>query len=194
MKLYTPEKTFLSLDDYRIAEEVAEFKSEYRDGEVVQINGGTYEQNGIALNWVTGLKVALKGQNYQVRAGDMRLWIPQYRQGVYPDVFVIAGDPIFTENRRDEILNPCLIVEVLSESTEARDRGEKFRYYQSIPECQEYILVSQYETRIEQFIRVSANEWTLRVYDNLEMTVNLEAIALSIPIAEIYEGIAFGGE
>ncbi|MBO9999948.1 MAG: Uma2 family endonuclease [Cyanobacteria bacterium SID2] len=191
MAVSTEGKTLVSLDKYRAAEEISEFKSEYRDGEIVPMTGGTYEYNGIALNWVTCLKVALRGKNYHVRAGDMRLWIPQYRQAVYPDVLVISGAPVFNENRRDEILNPCLIAEVLSDSTEARDRGDKFRYYQSISEFQEYLLVSQYDARVEQFVRVGVNEWSLRVYDDLAMTVQLGAIDLEVAMRDIYEGIAF---
>ncbi|OAB63659.1 hypothetical protein AY599_21810 [Leptolyngbya valderiana BDU 20041] len=193
MEVSTPTPTWVSLDEYRALEEVAEVKREYRDGEIVPMTGGTYEHNSIALNWVTCFKVALRGKNYHVRAGDMRLWIPQYRQAVYPDVFVISGDPVFNENCRDEVLNPCLIVEVLSDSTEARDRGDKFRYYQSIAEFQEYLLVSQYEPRVEQFVRVGVNEWSLRVYDDLAMTVQLGAIDLEVAMRDLYEGVGFEG-
>lgn len=183
----------LSFNEYRALEEVVEIKHEYRNGAIAPMTGGSYEHNGIALNWVTCLKVALRGRDYHVRAGDMRLWIPQYRQAVYPDVLVIQGDPVFNENRRDEILNPCLIVEVLSDSTEARDRGDKFQYYQAIAEFREYLLVSQSEPRVEQFVRVDVNEWSLRVYDDLAMTVKLGAIDLEVSMGEIYEGIVFGG-
>jgi Uma2 family endonuclease len=191
MTVSTPQQTFVSLEDYRAAEEVAEVKSEYRDGEVVPMTGGTYEHNGIVVNWVTSLKIALRDRDYHVRAGDMRLWIPQYRQGVYPDVLVIAGEPVFNENRRDEILNPRLIVEVLSPSTEAKDRGDKFRYYQSIPTLQEYVLVGQSEVRVEQFVRVEANEWLLRVYEGLEATMGLDSLEVKIGMREIYEGVEF---
>jgi Uma2 family endonuclease len=191
MTVSTPQQTFVSLEDYRAAEEVAEVKSEYRDGEVVPMTGGTYEHNGIVVNWVTSLKIALRDRDYHVRAGDMRLWIPQYRQGVYPDVLVIAGEPVFNENRRDEILNPRLIVEVLSPSTEAKDRGDKFRYYQSIPTFREYVLVGQSEVRVEQFVRVEANEWLLRVYEGLEATMGLDSLEVKIGMREIYEGVEF---
>jgi Uma2 family endonuclease len=191
MTVSTPQQTFVSLEDYRAAEEVAEVKSEYRDGEVVPMTGGTYEHNGIVVNWVTSLKIALRDRDYHVRAGDMRLWIPQYRQGVYPDVLVIAGEPVFNENRRDEILNPRLIVEVLSPSTEAKDRGDKFRYYQSIPTFREYVLVGQSEVRVEQFVRVEANEWLLRVYEGLEATMGLDSLEVEIGMREIYEGVEF---
>lgn len=191
MTVSTPQQTFVSLEDYRAAEEVAEVKSEYRDGEVVPMTGGTYEHNGIVVNWVSALKIALRDRDYHVRAGDMRLWIPRYRQGVYPDVLVIAGEPAFNENRRDEILNPRLIVEVLSPSTEAKDRGNKFRYYQSIPTFREYVLVSQSEVRVEQFVRVEANEWLLRVYEGLEATIGLESLEVEIGMREIYEGVEF---
>lgn len=191
MTVSTPPQTFVSLEDYRAAEEVAEVKSEYRDGEVVPMTGGTYEHNGIVVNWVSALKVARRDRDYHVRAGDMRLWIPQYRQGVYPDVLAIVGAPVFNENRRDEILNPRLIVEVLSPSTEAKDRGDKFRYYQSIPTFREYVLVSQSEVRVEQFVRVEANEWLLRVYEGLEATMGLDSLQVEIGMREIYEGVEF---
>lgn len=179
----------ISIDEYRRREEMAQTRHEYRDGEVVPMTGGTYEHNGIALNWVTYLNLGRQDQSYQVRAGDMRLWIPQYQQAVYPDVLVIVGEPRFNGDRRDEILNPCLIVEVLSPSTEARDRGDKFRYYQSIPEFREYLLVHQNEPRVEQFLRRDEKEWSLRLYDRRDTTISLGEISLDISLQEIYQGI-----
>jgi len=91
--------------------------------------------------------------------GDLRLWIPQYRQYTYPDVFLIRGQPVFQEPCTDTILNPCLIVEVLSKFTKDRDRTDKFRYYRSITELQEYVLINQYKTEIEHYTKAEGNSW-----------------------------------
>ncbi len=111
------QQRFYTLEEYRQLEETAEFRSEYRDGEIVPMTGGTINHNRIAINICTFLKFALRGKNAEPFMSDLRLWIPRYRRGTYPDVMVIAGQPIFNEGRNDEVVNPVLIVEVLSHST-----------------------------------------------------------------------------
>ena len=130
--------------EYLAQEEVAQFRSEYRDGVIVPMTGGSINHNQIAGNIYAFLKFRLRRTNWKPYIGDLRVWIPQYRQYTYPDVFLIQGQPAFQEQRTDTVLNPCLIVEVLS-STKDYDRTDKFRYYRSIPEFQEYILVDQYK-------------------------------------------------
>ena len=186
-----PSLTAISIDDYRQRERDGNQRHEYRDGTIEPMTGGTSAHNAIAVSITALLKIGLKGQNYKVRAGDMRLWIPKFREATYPDVMVVAGEIVFSGDRQDEILNPCLIIEILSKSTADRDRGEKFRIYRSIPEFCEYLLVDQYEPRVEQFVRVSPKEWTLALYDRLDEKVQLKSIPLTMAVADIYEEFAW---
>jgi len=135
----TPQYT---LEVYRNLEETAEERHEYHDGEVVAIAGGTLEHSAISGNIYALLKSGLKGTRFKPFNRDLRIWIPDYRRGVYPDVMILEGEPRFHDDRRDEILNSLLIVAVLSRSTEAHDRGDKFFYYRSIPEFAEYLLMN----------------------------------------------------
>ena len=130
-----------TLDEYRELEETAEFSNEYRDGEIVQMTGGSINHSRIIRNLSRVLGNLLEGQPFELFHNDLRLWIPRLRRGTYPDVMVIEGEPVFSEGRTDEILNPIMIVEVLSKSTKDFDREDKFRFYRSIPEFFEYVLV-----------------------------------------------------
>jgi Uma2 family endonuclease len=184
-RYYTPQ-------EYLTQEEVSEFRSEYRDGEIVPMTGGSINHNQIAGNVYAYLKFMLRKTDINPYINDLRLWIPQYRQYTYPDVLLIQGQPIFYEQRTDTILNPCLIVEVLSKSTRNYDRTEKFRYYRSVAEIQEYILIDQYEIGIEQYVKKEGNSWLFRVYESDAEKVTLPTVNLEIAIADIYENVTFG--
>ncbi len=181
---YTPE-------EYLAQEEVAAFRSEYRDGEIVPMTGGSINHNQIAGNVYAFLKFMLRQTDFKPYIGDLRLWIPRYRQYTYPDVFLIQGQPIFQDQRTDVILNPCFIVEVLSKSTKDRDRTDKFRYYRSIPEFQEYILINQYEIEIEQYLKSDRDSWLFRAYESDTEKIFFASINVEMTIAEIYENVDF---
>ncbi len=187
--LAQPSSKIYQLDEYRTLEETAEQRSEYHDGEILPMTGGSVNHNTIVINLIVLLKLALQGDRYHVQSSDLRLWIPQYRKGLYPDVMVITGEPILNENRTDEILNPCLIIEVLSPSTVGYDRGDKFLYYRSISEFQEYLLVSQSEYFIEHYLETGNNQWLLRDYQGDEGEIKLESVGVSLNTRKIYEGV-----
>ena len=175
--------------EYLAQEEVAQFRSEYRDGVIVPMTGGSINHNQIAGNIYAFLKFRLRRTNWKPYIGDLRVWIPQYRQYTYPDVFLIQGQPAFQEQRTDTVLNPCLIVEVLS-STKDYDRTDKFRYYRSIPEFQEYILVDQYEIGIEQYTKTEGNLWLFQAHDDAKK-IRLASIDIEMTIEDIYEDVNF---
>jgi len=183
-KFYTP-------DEYRELEETAEFRNEYRDGEIVQMSGGSINHSRIIRNLSRVLGNLLEGQPYELFHNDLRLWIPRYRRGTYPDVMVIEGEPVFNEGRSDEILNPMLIVEVLSKSTNNFDKEDKFRFYRSIPELREYVLVSQYEFLVEQYIKTESNEWLFREYEGETATVSFASVGVQMSMSEIYVKVVF---
>ena len=189
--LVQSKEKFYSPDEYRELEETAEFRNEYRDGEIVQMSGGSINHSRIIRNLSRVLGNLLEGQPYELFHNDLRLWIPRYRRGTYPDVMVIEGEPVFNEGRSDEILNPMLIVEVLSKSTKDFDKEDKFRFYRSIPELREYVLVSQYEFLVEQYIKTESNEWLFREYEGETATVSFASVGVQMSISEIYVKVVF---
>ena len=181
---YTPE-------EYLKLEEQAEFRSEYRDGEIIPMAGGTTNHNKIAGNFYKRFPLTIQDQDYEVYIGDVRLWIPDSRTYTYPDIMIIEGEPIYQENRRDILTNPLLIVEVLSKSTKGYDRGDKFRFYRSIPSFQEYILIDQSGYHLEQYSKQAENQWLFKEYEGEDAILTLESVELQIPLREIYERVDF---
>lgn len=182
--LYSPE-------EYLKLEETAEFKHEYRDGDIIPMTGGTTNHNQIAGNAYFQLKLALRGQKYRLFIGDVRLWMPEHRLYTYPDLMVIKGDVIYHENRTDTVLNPLVIVEILSKSTGSYDHGDKFKYYRSIPEFQEYILIDQYQYSVEQFVKTETEKWQVNFYESADSILTLSTIDFSINLTDIYEQVNF---
>lgn len=146
------ERLNYSSEEYLALEETAEFRSEYLDGQIIPMAGGSSEHHQIALNIASYLDFTLD-EAIRVYVNDMRLWIPQTRTHTYPSVMAIVDGVQMHEGRKDIVTNPRLIVEVLSDSTKDYDRGEKFRFYQSILSFQEYLLVDQYSYHVEHFLK-----------------------------------------
>lgn len=181
-RFYTPE-------EYLDLEAIAEDKSEYRDGEIVPVTGGSTDHNEIAGNLYAHLKFALRQQPYKVFIGDVRLWIPTWRLFTYPDVMLISGDPTYYSDRTDTVTNPQIIVEVLSKSTRNYDQGDKFDAYRTIPEFQEYVLVDQYQVYVKQFTKTAEGYWFLKEYREAQQTVVFSSVEFAIRLTEIYEGV-----
>lgn len=180
-----------SIEKYLELEENSQFRNEYLDGEIKLMTGGTPNHNDITGNFYTFLKLALRGKNYKVFMSDLRLWIPQYNVYTYPDLLVTNGKPILQHNRNDTVINPLLIVEVLSKSTKNYDRGDKFDYYRSIPEFAEYILVDQYRYDVKQFAKADDGRWWLNEYQNQSDSFSLVTLNCEIKLRDIYEEIDF---
>ena len=185
------QQKFDTLDKYRELEETAEFINEYRDGKIVPIAGSTINRSQIKGNIFAGFDTTLRGKNAEVFINGLRLWIPRYRRGTYPDIMVIEGEPALTEGRNDEILNPVLIVEVLSKYSEDVNREDKFRFYRSIPEFREYVLVSQYEFLVTQYIKTESNEWLFREYEGESAIVSFASVEVQMSMSDIYELVVF---
>ncbi|MBD2496952.1 Uma2 family endonuclease [Nostoc sp. FACHB-280] len=186
-------KTRLTLDEYRAMEETHPERHEYRNGEIITMSGGSEAHSAIASNLLIYLGFLLRDSDFRLYNSDLRVWIPEYQCGTYTDLMIVHGQPEFNENRNDEILNPLLIVEVLSPSTEAYDRGEKFRKYRSLSSFCEYLLVSQTEPYIEHYHnldRQSSDRWQWQVYSRLEQTIFFH-LNVEIPLTEIYRRINF---
>jgi Uma2 family endonuclease len=190
------EQHHYSPEEYFELETSAEYRSEYCDGEIITMTGGTPNHNQIAGNFYAALNFALKGQPYRVYITDMRLGIPQNRLYTYPDVMVVSGQLEFAEGRKDTITNPVMIAEVLSDSTEDYDRGKKFKLYRSIPSFREYLLISQSERYVEQFSKTADNKWLLSEWAGEDAVLALSSVLFQISLADLYDKVEFesGGE
>lgn len=156
---------YYTLEEYLELEEQADYKSEYCDGVITPMTGGTTNHNELSLNPAATVKFSLRKQHYRIYRGDVRLWIPQYRQYIYPDVMVIQVQPIYTGTGTATIMNPILSAEVLSKLTQNYDQDEKFMYYRSISEMREYILIDQKQFHVMQYTKTSEGKWLLMEYE-----------------------------
>ncbi|MCL1471897.1 Uma2 family endonuclease [Argonema antarcticum] len=189
--LQVTEQRYYTPEEYLALEETAEYKSEYHDGEIVPMTGGTTNHNQIAGNIYIALSLAQKGKNYRVFIGDVRLWIPRIKRFTYPDVMVIAGQPEYYNNRKDTIINPQVIIEVLSKSTKGYDRTDKFGFYRTIPTFQEYILLDQTQMSIEQYSKQANKRWSYSVYDEEDAALVFSSFQVEVSLADIYDRVDF---
>lgn len=191
--IVTTDKRTYSFEEYLEIEETADYKHEYQDGEIVPMTGGTTEHNKIAFNFASYLKFALKKQKqkHNIFIGDVKLWIPQYNQGTYPDVMVIDDEPIYYGTGKTTVTNPSLVVEVLSKSTQNYDQGDKFLYYRSISQFQEYILINQSHYYVMQYNKTNEGKWLLTEYQGENSVLSLVSVNFEITFEELYEGVVF---
>lgn len=180
-----------SLEAYRQMEETAEGRREFRDGEIVEMIGGSLHHAQIIFNLGFALGLYLKEREFRLFTSELRLWIPEYRRGTYPDVMVIDGQPQLNAPRQDEVLNPCLIAEVLSPSTEAYDRGDKFLCYRTIPDLREYLLVSSTQMLIDHYVKTDAQQWLLQSYQSPTQSITLPTLDVQLEIADLYKNVTF---
>ena len=188
-----PHKRFITREEYLARERQAEYKSEYIDGEVVAMTGASRRHNLIATNIIISLGQQLKGLPCELYPSDMRVYIPATNKYTYPDVVAVCEEPQFEDSYIDTLLNPGLIIEVLSDSTEAYDRGKKFRDYRSIDSLAEYILVAQDESRIEQYLRQADGNWLLTERRFLEDIVTLASIQCTLALRDVYDKVPLRG-
>ena len=178
----------LSEEQYLAIERVAEFKSEFLDGVMYAMSGGSMRHSALARNILAKLDVRLQPGECQTFGADLRVRVSS-RMYAYPDVSVVCGKPQLADEQKDVLLNPIMISEVLSPSTELYDRGLKFQLYRSIPSLREYILVDQNKVQIEHYIRQDSSAWTLRDHQGLEQELKLDSIGVALPLRLIYAGV-----
>ena len=177
--------------EYLALERAAEIRSEYLDGRIVAMTGGTERHASIVLNIAGELRAKFRGGPCRVYANDLRVRIERGNRYVYPDVVAVCGERRFADGVLDTLLNPALIVEVLSDSTEAYDRGEKFAGYRALESLREYVLVAQSRVGVERYRR-EGDAWVYTALDDLSQTLELASVDGSIALADIYEGVDFG--
>lgn len=180
---YTPE-------EYLALERKAEYKSEYVNGEIYAMGGASLAHTTITLNIGALLLAQLRGRPCRVLTSEMRVKISATGSYVYPDVVVACGDIQFEDAEVDTLLNPTVIIEVLSPTTEAFDRGAKFGHYRQLPSVQEYLLIAQDRVSVERFSR-QGDQWLLTEATDLGDTMQLASIGCELPLANVYERVEF---
>ena len=176
-------------EEYLALERAAEFKSEYIDGEIVARSGANRAHSLIATNLTGFLSQALRHGPCEAYGSDMRVKVADTDLYTYPDVTVVCAEPAFEDAMIDTLVNPTVIVEILSPSTEAYDRGEKFSRYRRLPSLQEYVLVAQDRPRVERYAR-RGHEWVLAEASGLDATVELTSLGCTLALAEVYDKVA----
>lgn len=185
--------TRMTAEEYLAAERAAELRSEYYDGCVYAMAGTSFPHSLITTNLTRELSQALRKRCF-VMSSDARVRVSPGRVFTYPDVVVVCGEPRFADDQKDTLLNPTLIVEVLSPSTEAHGRGFKFAKYRELESLREYVLVSQTEPRVEKFVRQAGGQWVLSEYVGLEAVCRFESVDCEVALADIYESVSLGGD
>ena len=181
----------LTPEQYLAAERSAEFRHEFYNGQTYAMSGGSFRHAQIIGNLTAELHTGLKKRPCSVVSSELRLRVSPDGLYTYPDVMVICGDPRFADDQRDTLLNPALIVEVLSPSTEAYDRGFKSAQYRTVESLEEYALVSQSEPRVEVFRRQAGAQWLFSEAIGLESVCHFESLDCAVPLSEIYAKVAF---
>jgi len=188
-----PKKSSLTAEEYLAVERKARFKSEFYKGEMFAMAGADKAHNLIVSNVLRVLGNQLLERDCNLYPSDMRVKVRQLDKYTYPDISVTCGEEIFEDDQVDTLLNPVLIIEVLSDSTEAYDRGMKFEHYQHIGALSEYLLIAQNSCRVEQYMRQHNKKWTYQEFHSLDDVVALKAIGCVLALKEIYFKTAKGG-
>ncbi len=187
-----PQSTLrLTEAEYLQMERAADFKSEFFDGEMFAMAGGTPEHSLIATNVAREFGNRLRGRPCVAYNSDLRIKVEATGLNTYPDLSIICGPLQFSEGTNDTAVNPSVLVEVLSDSTEAYDRGRKFAHYRQIPTLNEYLVVSQKEPRIERFVKQSNGQWVLSEASGLDGSLDVPSLGITISLGEVFTNVRF---
>lgn len=184
-------KPYYAPEEYLERERLADYKSEYFSGEIFAMAGASRTHNLISNNVSASLTVQLRDRPCEVYANDMRVQADQARQYSYPDVVVVCGEPQFWDGREDTLSNPLVVIEVLSPTTEANDRGEKFMRYRQTPSLTDYVLISQYARHVEHFVKQPDGSWRMTEAGG-ENTILLSSIGCALSLADAYNKVTPG--
>ena len=181
-------QTHYTDEEYLTLERGASYKSEFHNGQIFAMNGASREHNLITVNIARELSVQLKKRNCEAYMNDMRVKAAEASSYHYPDIVVVCGTPQFEDTQVDTLLNPTVLIEVLSPSTEAYDRGGKFAHYRKIATLREYLLVTQDQPRIERYMR-QGDVWILTEAVGLEASMALESMDCVLSLREVYDKV-----
>lgn len=185
-------KPNLTPEEYLAIERATEFKSEYIDGYIVAMVGASEPHNLIVTNSVRELSIQLKGRDCTVYSNDMRIDLRERKLFAYPDVIVVCGEPdLVADDFQDNLRNPVVTIEVLSQSTERYDRGLKFFKYRRIETLEEYVLIAQDRMLIEHYVRQPNGDWLMSEAFGLDAVIHLSSIGCDLRLSEIYDKVKF---
>ena len=181
----------LTPEEYFEFEAASETKHDYFNGQLLAMSGGTSQHSLIAANIIGEARNALKGKPCRVYTSDLRLGVSRRSLYSYPDISIICGEPEYDldDKNKTTVVNPTVVIEVLSPSTEKYDRSDKFKRYLRLPGLREYVLVSQSSARIESFYRRDDGQWLFSFVDGLEQILQIAAVSIELPLSEIYRGV-----
>lgn len=186
------EQKRLDLESFLALERAATEKHELWSGEAYAMAGASFAHNQLVANVVGELRARLRGRPCQALPSDLRVFVPAKGGIVYPDATILCGERLLRDGAADVLLNPTVIVEVLSPETEKFDRGEKFEGYRGIPSVAEVLLIAQHTRRVEHFARQPDGSWLLRVYRDADVCP-LPAASVELPLDELYAGVELVG-
>jgi Uma2 family endonuclease len=181
----------LSPQEYLARERQADFRNEFYRGEMFAMAGASWEHTLIKDNLALEAGTQLKNGPCRVATSDLRVKVHATGLYTYPDLVIVCDQPQFEDKVLDTLLNPRIIVEVLSDSTEKYDRGTKFRHYRQLPSLQEYVLVSQDQPLVERFVRQPDDSWLLTAFSQMTQTFAFGTVPVQIPLADLYRGVKF---
>jgi Uma2 family endonuclease len=182
---------YTSPEAYLEQERIATEKHEYYKGEIFAMSGASKENNEIYSNVFTDIGHKLKGKGCKPYGSDFRLHIPKNTLYTYPDIIIICGKPILTDEKFDTVTNPSVIIELLSKATRNYDKGEKFTLYRDIDSLREYILIDTEKTYVEKHIRNDNNSWQLTDYRSQGDSFTIDTVQISLLLKDIYDGVSF---
>lgn len=185
-------KIYLTPAEYLAFERQSEIKHEYFRGELFAMAGASRQHAQIVSNLAYLFVGQLKGRSCNVFSGDMRVKVSPTGLYTYPDLVVVCGRPRFEDRELDTLLNPTVVVEILSKSTEAYDRGEKFAQYRTLETLTDYLLISQDRALVERFTRQESGLWLFSDSIGLDAVMPIESIQCQLPLAEVYDRVEFG--
>jgi len=180
---------YISPAEYLRLERQAEYKSEYLNGEIFAMSGASRKHNLLTVNISASLNQQLRGKPCEVYASEMRVKVRATGLYTYPDVVVVCGEPQLEDEYLDTLLNPTVLVEVLSRSTERYDRIAKTSYYRTLDSLKEHLLVSQDEVRVEQYAKQADGTWLLIEHRSLDSNVELQSIGCSLALRDVYDKV-----
>ncbi|SLM31969.1 conserved hypothetical protein [Desulfamplus magnetovallimortis] len=183
------EKNNITPEEYLSLERDSEIKNEYFAGEMYAMAGASRSHNKISTNIVRVLGNQLIEKPCSIFSSEMKVKIEAIKKYTYPDIVVVCGNEEYDDENNDILLNPVVIIEILSDSTEAYDRGDKFSHYQFIDSFAEYILISQYFQKIEKFIRKKDNTWIYSKYEKTEDTITIHSINCQLSLSDVYKDV-----
>jgi Uma2 family endonuclease len=180
---------YITPEEYLSLERQADYKSEYFDGEIFAMAGASEEHNQIAANVLAEIHTQFKKRPCRVYANDMRVKVSPTGLYTYPDIVAVCGERNFDDEQKDTLLNPTVIIEVLSSSTANYDRGEKFEHYRTLASLTEYILIAQSKYHIDHYVRQTNHQWVLSETSDLQETIELPSIQCTLALSDVYDKV-----